>query len=989
MMVRQRTRPVVALVLVLAAASAARADSVGQVATSMRISRGTATLLDPQGRPGVVGMGTDTAVMPGDVLSFVMHFTPVPNGAVRGLGGYVTVYIPRNTEVVGARVVDRTDRTVRPHRGGLAADGVGPRGTTGYVAPLVEGSLSQLYADTGVFYSTDARTVRFPDGSGATEDFITIFNGIPLAPQPTGIGPLATILGAGATRYAHNQWDVIQALGFGVSGGAINTRGQGNTPDMYGSAVAGPDSWYPYEASYVGDLGMPLAVASVRASATNGPWHRVQTWGGEIGRRGVMPPVPDPGTATRIGVLAVDAMGRPSGVQLDGDHPLPRFDAAMPTSPYTRAVRFAVGELVVGDEYLVEISVRVLATPLDPVSGNDVICAEVFGGDASAEVLDGTSGGKDNTWRYFLPAPVCVSLPLLFDFDVDHLIALPGDRLTYTIHGKNLATTTQTNVVVRQCYTAGDLTFVSSSAGGVTGTGTGCPTPASQDDVSWTIAMLAPGEEYTYTTAFDVAGGGRTTTSRAIYTSDQLPVPGFSTVAFTDISALTIIDLAMTATPSTIATPPGMVHYRATVANRGTGAANVTGCRGGSPCRVNVTLPTGFAYVAGSTLVNGVAAANPAVAGSTLTFTAGLANIAPGATMTVELDATVPASTPAGAYSADLETWLQDVGAGRTVSDARAGLAEVIVGTVRSDAPVVAAPIFGGARSVRGTTTEAAGATIRVYLRGIEAGRTMSLADGTWAATVPTLFVGERVWATAQAAAELESLPSAEVTVTAVGTIVACADGIDNDGDMLIDFPADPDCTSATDLDEAHQPQCSDGLDNDTDTAIDFGTDDGCSSLLDDSEAGGAACGNGADDDGDGLIDFPADPGCSSATDVSERDIPACADGADNDGDGLVDYPLDTGCTSALDMDETAAPAIDAGSVDGGVDAGAGGDGSVARDGAAGDARPRDLGGVPEPDSGCGCVAAGASDDDAPALTPFGCAWLAAVVAIGRWRRRR
>ena len=55
-----------------------------------------------------------------------------------------------------------------------------------------------------------------------------------------------------------------------------------------------------------------------------------------------------------------------------------------PATPYTSAVRNALGELVVGDEYFAEVSVRVLALPLDPVIGDDIVCAEVFGGDCSS-----------------------------------------------------------------------------------------------------------------------------------------------------------------------------------------------------------------------------------------------------------------------------------------------------------------------------------------------------------------------------------------------------------------------------------------------------------------------------------------------------------------------------------------------------------------------------------------------------------------------------
>jgi hypothetical protein len=108
-----------------------------------------------------------------------------------------------------------------------------------------------------------------------------------------------------------------------------------------------------------------------------------------------------------------------------------------------------------------------------------------------------------------------------------------------------------------------------------------------------------------------------------------------------------------------------------------------------------------------------------------------------------------------------------------------------------------------------------------------------------------------------------------------------CADGIDNDGDGLIDFLADPGCADANDNDEFNAPppppvaQCADGIDN----------------------------------DGDGLIDFPADPGCANADDNDELNAPPppvaqCADGIDNDGDGLIDFPADPGCASLNDNDE-------------------------------------------------------------------------------------
>lgn len=123
----------------------------------------------------------------------------------------------------------------------------------------------------------------------------------------------------------------------------------------------------------------------------------------------------------------------------------------------------------------------------------------------------------------------------------------------------------------------------------------------------------------------------------------------------------------------------------------------------------------------------------------------------------------------------------------------------------------------------------------------------------------------------------------------------ACANGIDDDADGTIDFPADSGCTSAADSSE--QPACSDGLDNDGDGAIDYLGDLECSSLTDLSEL--SDCGDGLDNDGDGAIDFPADSGCSD-TNAFASESPQCSDGLDNDVDGQVDFPADTHCAAAF-----------------------------------------------------------------------------------------
>lgn len=103
----------------------------------------------------------------------------------------------------------------------------------------------------------------------------------------------------------------------------------------------------------------------------------------------------------------------------------------------------------------------------------------------------------------------------------------------------------------------------------------------------------------------------------------------------------------------------------------------------------------------------------------------------------------------------------------------------------------------------------------------------------------------------------------------------ACSDGVDNDGDALVDYPFDPGCVDPTDIDE--------------------------------SEPTTFACSDGADNDQDGRVDYPQDPGCANPEDPDEEDGPpaACSDNVDNDLDGRTDYPDDPGCAGPSDQEET------------------------------------------------------------------------------------
>ena len=91
------------------------------------------------------------------------------------------------------------------------------------------------------------------------------------------------------------------------------------------------------------------------------------------------------------------------------------------------------------------------------------------------------------------------------------------------------------------------------------------------------------------------------------------------------------------------------------------------------------------------------------------------------------------------------------------------------------------------------------------------------------------------------------------------GTEISCSDGLDNDGDGLVDC-ADPDCAS--------NPAC---------------------------QTSPEICTNGQDDDGDGLVDC-SDPDCASDP-ACQVPTEICDNGQDDDGDGAVDC-ADSDCSA-------------------------------------------------------------------------------------------
>lgn len=149
-------------------------------------------------------------------------------------------------------------------------------------------------------------------------------------------------------------------------------------------------------------------------------------------------------------------------------------------------------------------------------------------------------------------------------------------------------------------------------------------------------------------------------------------------------------------------------------------------------------------------------------------------------------------------------------------------------------------------------------------------------------------------------------------------SVYLCADRFDNDGNGQFDC-GDDKCQAIAEtccLRELDDASCSDGLDNDGNGFRDC-QDFGCSRsnyvTVCDAETRGRetpalACSDGRDNDGDDLVDcadadcqnVPLPDGSTCPTLEPESSVEACSDGRDNDGNGFADC-RDRGCSRAND----------------------------------------------------------------------------------------
>lgn len=172
------------------------------------------------------------------------------------------------------------------------------------------------------------------------------------------------------------------------------------------------------------------------------------------------------------------------------------------------------------------------------------------------------------------------------------------------------------------------------------------------------------------------------------------------------------------------------------------------------------------------------------------------------------------------------------------------GDADQSVSVYRNVSPSSAAWLKLRLRGTKGVNRNAVGAVVRLHAGGGTQRREVIVGSSTSSSEDTRLHFGlggasvvdavEVVWPrTGSVLERTETYPGpfplrTVVTLQPHDASLVCLDGLDDDGDGLVDHPADPGCTSAEDPSEA--PECADAIDNDGDTRIDYPADPECAS---------------------------------------------------------------------------------------------------------------------------------------------------------------
>ncbi|MDP1587820.1 MAG: SdrD B-like domain-containing protein, partial [Prosthecobacter sp.] len=518
----------------------------------------------------------------GDTIGLVIKATP-DVGTPTGAGGYSTFFIPVGTQVVGAQYgyIDSKGAFVTiPMKGqSILALGDGSEGSktsssliglqlgpniTGQTSLVVSstgahrGTMAGVYADTGIFYSTDPKTVWQSwvmsgglDGNLSTtaDNYITNNSGDVVIPT--------------------TRWDAEQLLAWGSKSPAalIDSQDQrGNTPWGMGSGAAGPESGYAWHFDKTVWDAQAANASRMKLSVSNmGPWQRIRYAGSmaskdEPGKKGTM-----------LGYVGADASE--IGFELSPANPLPPTTSwSDSTSP--KSIRMAWGNLELFRPEYSRVQLKILKEPGEAGSPFDAdgflqSYADTFGGDAGGEY-----NNKDHLWRYYEPTRTDLAGKPFIAKHASKPIVAPGESFTYDLTVVNFGFITLTNVVLEDVLPKG-VAFVSAQPQPNSGTTT----------LTWNLGSMPPQTVKTFRIYVKAVGTG-IQVNTASTRSDQTPKA--STLEIIDITSQALLYPDKSVTP-TAAQPGQTVDYTLVIENVGT-TGSVT------PMIITENLPEGFTF---------------------------------------------------------------------------------------------------------------------------------------------------------------------------------------------------------------------------------------------------------------------------------------------------------------------------------------------------------------------------------------------------------
>lgn len=571
-------------------------------------------------------------VQTNDTFWLILKSTPGP-GTLTGVGGYLTYYIPEGVEVQEVGYLTPTPGTPGDQHNpanftrvalkgqsiiAIGSGPIAPATTTNLIglaltnafgqgeslvtaAGVHRGTIAGVYADTGIFYSSDPRTA-WQSWSNA-----------PATGTLSRLGyPVAMVNNRGETVVPITRYDAEQLIAYGRADKppVVDPNGRGSTPWGLGNVVSGPESGYAWEFN----LNRWVSSGSnMIAAVTNvGPWKRIKYPGSQYAQdqAGLI--------SSALGYAGQDAsdIGYPLGTD-PGETPLLPGDA--------NAIRISYGMLELGRPEYAAIKVRIVTAPATECF---TMFTDAFGGDAGGE-----QGGKDHEWRYYDPTTASLSPCTLLTKTASRPLVKPGDTFYYDLVFANNGSVPLPNVSLTDTLPSG-ISYVSA-----------VPAPSSgPSPLVWNLGTVGSNSMALVRVYVKATSLGTFVNSVVARSGTNFVAQADETV---EVSYKALLRGEKTVTPSSVA-PGGTVTYTLTVHNDGTGP-------NGTPLVITEYLPTGFSYVGMvSQEINGAPLAPSFLTVNSSSpsqpkFTVSAAILA-GQTLVLKFTCLVSASEPVGEY---------------------------------------------------------------------------------------------------------------------------------------------------------------------------------------------------------------------------------------------------------------------------------------------------------------------------------------------------